>query len=79
MAIARAIVTDPLLLLADEPTGNLDSQRSEEIMDLIARLNEERGITVVMVTHEPDMAAHAHRIIRFVDGHIASDEQKVAA
>jgi putative ABC transport system ATP-binding protein len=79
VAIARAIVTDPLLLLADEPTGNLDSQRSEEIMDLIARLNEERGITVVMVTHEPDMAAHAHRIIRFVDGHIVSDDQKAAA
>jgi putative ABC transport system ATP-binding protein len=79
VAIARAIVTDPLLLLADEPTGNLDSQRSLEIMELIARLNEERGITVVMVTHEPDMAAFAHRIIRFVDGHIASDEQKVAA
>ena len=79
VAIARAIVTDPLLLLADEPTGNLDSQRSLEIMELIARLNEERGITVVMVTHEPDMAAFAHRIIRFVDGHIASDEQKAAA
>jgi putative ABC transport system ATP-binding protein len=79
VAIARAIVTDPLLLLADEPTGNLDSQRSQEIMELIAGLNEQRGITVVMVTHEPDMAAHAHRIIRFVDGHIASDEQKVAA
>jgi len=79
VAIARAIVTDPLLLLADEPTGNLDSARSQEIMELIARLNEERGITVVMVTHEPDMAAHAHRIIRFVDGHIASDEQKEAA
>ena len=79
VAIARAIVTDPLLLLADEPTGNLDSQRSEEIMELIAGLNEQRGITVVMVTHEPDMAAHAQRIIRFVDGHIASDEQKVAA
>ena len=79
VAIARAIVTDPLLLLADEPTGNLDTQRSQEIMELIARLNEERGITVVMVTHEPDMAAHAHRIIRFVDGHIASDEHKVAA
>ena len=79
VAIARAIVTDPLLLLADEPTGNLDSQRSQEIMELIARLNEERGITVVMVTHEADMAEHAHRIIRFVDGHIASDEQKVAA
>jgi putative ABC transport system ATP-binding protein len=79
VAIARAIVTDPLLLLADEPTGNLDSQRSLEIMELIARLNEERGITVVMVTHEPDMAAFAHRIIHFVDGHIDSDEQKVAA
>ena len=79
VAIARAIVTDPLLLLADEPTGNLDTQRSQEIMELIARLNEERGITVVMVTHEPDMAAFAHRIIRFVDGHIASDEQKAAA
>ena len=79
VAIARAIVTDPLLLLADEPTGNLDTQRSQEIMELIARLNSERGITVVMVTHEPDMAGFAHRIIRFVDGHIASDEQKVAA
>ena len=79
VAIARAIVTEPQVLLADEPTGNLDTQRSQEIMELIARLNDERGITVVMVTHEPDMAAFAHRIIRFVDGHIASDEQKVAA
>ena len=79
VAIARAIVTDPLLLLADEPTGNLDTQRSQEIMELIARLNSERGITVVMVTHEPDMAAYAHRIIHFVDGRIASDQQKVAA
>ncbi len=79
VAIARAIVTDPLLLLADEPTGNLDTQRSREIMDLIAKLNEQRGITVVMVTHESDMAAYAHRIIRFLDGRIASDEMKVAA
>ena len=79
VAIARAIVTDPLLLLADEPTGNLDTQRSQEIMELIARLNSERGITVVMVTHEHDMAAYAHRIIHFVDGRIASDQQKVAA
>ena len=79
VAIARAIVTDPLLLLADEPTGNLDTARSREIMELIARLNEERGITVVMVTHEADMAAYAHRIIRFTDGLIASDEAKVAA
>ncbi len=79
VAIARAIVTDPLLLLADEPTGNLDTQRSQEIMELIGRLNSERGITVVMVTHEPDMAAYAQRIIHFVDGRIASDQQKVAA
>jgi putative ABC transport system ATP-binding protein len=79
VAIARAIVTDPLLLLADEPTGNLDTARSREIMELIARLNAERGITVVMVTHEADMAAYAHRIIRFTDGLIASDESRVAA
>ena len=79
VAIARAIVTDPLLLLADEPTGNLDTQRSREIMDLIARLNAERGITVVMVTHEPDMAAYARRIVHFLDGRIASDEAKAAA
>ena len=79
VAIARAIVTDPLLLLADEPTGNLDTARSREIMELIARLNMERGITVVMVTHEADMAAYANRVIRFVDGRIASDDQQVAA
>ena len=79
VAIARAIVTDPLLLLADEPTGNLDTARSREIMELIARLNAERGITVVMVTHEADMAAYAHRIIRFTDGLIASDETRAAA
>jgi putative ABC transport system ATP-binding protein len=79
VAIARAIVTDPLLLLADEPTGNLDTARSREIMELIARLNAERGITVVMVTHEAEMAAYAHRIIRFTDGLIASDEVRVAA
>jgi putative ABC transport system ATP-binding protein len=79
VAIARAIVTDPLLLLADEPTGNLDTARSREIMQLIARLNEERGITVVMVTHEAEMASYAHRVIRFTDGVIASDEARVAA
>lgn len=73
VAIARAIVTEPLLLLADEPTGNLDSQRSEEIMDLLVQLNRERGITVVMVTHEPDMAAYAQRIVEFRDGLIERD------
>jgi putative ABC transport system ATP-binding protein len=79
VAIARAIVTDPLLLLADEPTGNLDTARSREIMELISRLNAERGITVVMVTHEADMAAYARRVVHFTDGLIASDQTKVAA
>ncbi|HEY3460610.1 MAG TPA: ABC transporter ATP-binding protein [Casimicrobiaceae bacterium] len=74
VAIARAIVTDTTVLLADEPTGNLDTQRSREIMDLIVKLNVERGITVLMVTHEPDMAAYASRVVHFVDGRIASDE-----
>ena len=79
VAIARAIVTDPLLLLADEPTGNLDTARSHEIMELLTRLNVERGITVVMVTHEAGMAAFARRHIRFVDGHIESDRPREAA
>ncbi len=79
VAIARAIVTDPLLLLADEPTGNLDTARSHEIMELLIELNVERGITIVMVTHEPDMAAYAHRSIRFVDGLIAADDARKAA
>lgn len=72
-AIARAIVTHPAVLLADEPTGNLDTQRSREIMDLIAKLNRERGITVLMVTHEPDMAAYAKRVVHFIDGRVDSD------
>lgn len=72
-AIARAIVTHPAVLLADEPTGNLDTQRGREIMELIAGLNRARGITVLMVTHEPDMAAYARRIVRFVDGRVESD------
>ena len=70
VAIARGIVTEPLVLLADEPTGNLDSSRSQEIMDLLTMLNQTRGITVVMVTHEPDMAAYADRVITFVDGRV---------
>jgi len=68
VAIARAIITEPVVLLADEPTGNLDTQRSREIMDLLCRLNVDHGITVLMVTHEADMAAYARRIVRFVDG-----------
>ncbi len=75
VAIARAIVTGPSVLMADEPTGNLDSARSREIMDLLCELNRTHGITVVMVTHEPDMAAYARRIVRFKDGRIESDEQ----
>ena len=74
IAIARAIVTNPDLILADEPTGNLDSARSVEIMELLVRLNQERGMTIVMVTHEPDMASFARRIVHFKDGLIASDE-----
>ncbi|CAN1721931.1 putative ABC transport system ATP-binding protein [Hyphomicrobium sp. 1Nfss2.1] len=73
VAIARAIVTSPELLLADEPTGNLDTRTSTEIMELVTSLNREQGITVVMVTHEPDIAAYAQRVIRFKDGRIESD------
>ena len=73
VAIARAIVTDPEVLLADEPTGNLDTKTSREIMDLVTSLNLEQRMTVVMVTHETDIAAYARRIIRFVDGRIESD------
>jgi putative ABC transport system ATP-binding protein len=76
VAIARAIVTGPVVLFADEPTGNLDSARGREIMELLTALNRERGITVVMVTHEPDMAAFAKRTIRFFDGLIDSEEQR---
>ncbi len=76
VAIARAIVTSPSVLLADEPTGNLDTQRSGEIMELLSGLNRERGITVLMVTHEPDMAAYTRRIVRFVDGLVDSDHHQ---
>ncbi|WP_129125747.1 ABC transporter ATP-binding protein [Geomonas oryzae] len=76
VAIARAIVTRPEVLLADEPTGNLDTRTSREIMDLIVSLNEELGITVLMVTHEPDIAAYARRVVHFVDGFLDSDERK---
>jgi putative ABC transport system ATP-binding protein len=73
VAIARAIVTQPAVVLADEPTGNLDTQRSHEIMGLLLALNGDHGITVLMVTHEPDMAAYARRMVHFVDGRIARD------
>jgi putative ABC transport system ATP-binding protein len=73
VAIARAIVTEPSLLLADEPTGNLDTKTSVEIMDLMTRLNREQGITIVMVTHEPDIAAYTQRLLRFIDGKLATE------
>lgn len=78
VAIARAIVTSPSVLLADEPTGNLDTKTSREIMELITGLNRDHGITVIMVTHEDDIAAYAKRTLRFVDGHIQSDSHAEA-
>ncbi|HUV49598.1 MAG TPA: ABC transporter ATP-binding protein [Anaerolineae bacterium] len=76
VAIARAIVTNPKVLLADEPTGNLDSARSREIMEVLAAFNKERGITIAMVTHDANIAVYAKRIIRFFDGSIDSEEGK---
>ncbi|MDX2482555.1 MAG: ABC transporter ATP-binding protein [Pseudodonghicola sp.] len=73
VAIARALAGSPEVLLADEPTGNLDTHRSAEIMELLARLRAETGLTIVMVTHEEDMAAYADRLIWMVDGRIADD------
>lgn len=75
VAIARAFVNRPLLLLADEPTGNLDSERSVEIMELLTDLNKTSGITVIMVTHEPDMAAFARTVIHFKDGLVERVDQ----
>ncbi|HSC95833.1 MAG TPA: ABC transporter ATP-binding protein [Burkholderiales bacterium] len=76
VAIARALVTEPTVILADEPTGNLDTERSREIMQLLVDLNRQRGITIVMVTHEADMAAYARRVVRFVDGRVESDVRR---
>ena len=78
VAIARAIVTRPSVLLADEPTGNLDTATSEEIMRLLQRFNRDHGITTIMVTHEPDIAAYAERTVWFVDGRIARDTRAAA-
>ena len=77
VAIARALVSDPAVVLADEPTGNLDSARSREIMELLRALNRERGITIVMITHEPDMASYAGRVVHFLDGLVDSDGSPV--
>jgi putative ABC transport system ATP-binding protein len=74
VAIARALVTQPAIILADEPTGNLDSKSSEEIMAIFQNLNEAQGITIILVTHESDLAAHARRIIRLADGQIVEDK-----
>ena len=73
VAIARALINDPAIILADEPTGNLDSKSGAEIMAIFQRLNEDRGITVVFVTHEPDIAEHTKRIVRIMDGQVESD------
>jgi putative ABC transport system ATP-binding protein len=74
VAIARALVTEPAIILADEPTGNLDTRSGEEIMRVFHHLNEERGITVVFVTHDPEIAEHTRRIVRLRDGLVESDE-----
>ena len=79
VAIARALATDPSLLLADEPTGNLDSARSEEVMQLLADLNTKHGITIVVITHEPEMAAFCKRTVEFRDGRIISDTGRTAS
>jgi len=78
VAIARALLNDPAILLADEPTGNLDSRTSVEIMEIFQRLNVERGITIVLITHEPQVAEYGSRIIRFTDGSVVSDQMNTA-
>ena len=76
VAIARALVNDPAILLADEPTGNLDSATSREVLDMFRRLNAERGITVILITHDHEIAAHGNRIVQFHDGLVVRDEAR---
>jgi putative ABC transport system ATP-binding protein len=78
VAIARSLVNSAPLILADEPTGNLDSKTSAEIMEVFVRLNKDSHITILIVTHEPDIAAYCKRVVRFLDGHIVSDERREA-
>jgi putative ABC transport system ATP-binding protein len=75
VAIARALINDPSIVMADEPTGNLDSKTGEEIMDLLLKLNKERGVTLIMVTHDPDVASRTERIIRIRDGQVEGNKQ----
>ena len=75
MAIARALVNDPEILLADEPTGNLDTRTSVEIMEVLQRLNRENGITIILITHEHDIAEYAQREVTFRDGRVVSDRR----
>jgi putative ABC transport system ATP-binding protein len=79
VAIARALVCNPALLLADEPTGNLDSSRTEEIMRLLVELNRVRGLTIVMVTHEPSVASFVRRVVTFKDGRVLDDYRQAEA
>lgn len=75
VAIARALINNPEILFADEPTGNLDSRMSDEILDMFCRINESEGVTIILVTHEPDIAALAKRVIKLIDGRIISDQR----
>ena len=79
VAIARSLVNDPSLILADEPTGALDTKTSQDVMELFTRLNDERGITIMLVTHEPDVAAYAKRVVTFRDGHVVADQAREEA
>jgi len=76
VALARALMNEPLMLLADEPTGNLDTKAGDELMDLLAQLNAEEGLTVIMVTHDPAISARARRVVHLLDGRVVEDEQQ---